>query len=173
MPKGPVFYQPPEVTSDDEINAAAANPNLDFNSILTGMGGGDFLSSGNESEEEKKEVPVRTGVRVFRPNLSASHPYREDASAASTVPTEDPALSQEFNAHLSNPNTVPFERESDSDTAPCAAIADEKEEETDEERQLKDQLALEESARLASSEDEQAPRYRPKSAQEAAKIAAT
>ena len=77
-------------------------------------------------------------------------------------------MSQEFNAHLNNPNTVPFERESDSDTAPCAAIADDKEE-TDEERALKDQLALEESARLASSEDEQAPRYRPKSAQVAAK----
>jgi len=31
-----------------------ANPNLDFNDILTGMGGAGFLSSGNESEEERK-----------------------------------------------------------------------------------------------------------------------
>ena len=128
MPKGPVFYQPPEPTSEDEMNEAAANPNLDFNSILSGMGGGDLLSSGNESEEEKKEVPARTGVRVFRPNLSASHPFREDtiSAAASTVATEeaDPKLRDEFEAHLSNPNTRPVERESDSDTAPCAAIAD-------------------------------------------------
>ena len=66
------------------------NPNLDFNNILGRFGGEGILSSGNESadEEEKKGglerlAASRTGVRVFRPNLSASHPFREDSVAAS------------------------------------------------------------------------------------------
>ena len=39
MPKGPVFAVPKKMTEDDEIEAAGANPNLDFNDILNSMGG--------------------------------------------------------------------------------------------------------------------------------------
>lgn len=55
--KATAFKYPAKVNSDEEREAAEieANPNLDFNNILTGMGGSGFLSSGNESEEEKKE----------------------------------------------------------------------------------------------------------------------
>ena len=65
------------------------NPNLDFNNILDSFGGGGIISSGAESaddEEERKggqrlaaSRPGGSGVRVFRPNLSASHPFREDS----------------------------------------------------------------------------------------------
>eukprot|EP00354_Favella_ehrenbergii_P010768 CAMPEP_0170464358 /NCGR_PEP_ID=MMETSP0123-20130129/9122_1 /TAXON_ID=182087 /ORGANISM="Favella ehrenbergii, Strain Fehren 1" /LENGTH=245 /DNA_ID=CAMNT_0010730015 /DNA_START=858 /DNA_END=1595 /DNA_ORIENTATION=- len=58
MFKGPVFYTPPEKDSDEEENAAIeANPNLNFNDILSGMGGSGFLSNDSEEEEEKKEAP--------------------------------------------------------------------------------------------------------------------
>jgi len=47
------------------------------------MGGAGFgFSSGLESEEEKKENGGLDGVRVFRPNLSASRPFMEDDEAA-------------------------------------------------------------------------------------------
>ena len=56
------------------------NPNLDFNNILGRFGGDGILSSGAESaDEEEKKGGSRAGVRVFRPNLSASHPFREDS----------------------------------------------------------------------------------------------
>ena len=81
MPKGPVFYQPPDTTAEDEAReeeAIAANPNLNFADILTGMGGAGFISSeadsaGDEEEETKDPRPkgAHKGVRVFRPNLTA------------------------------------------------------------------------------------------------------
>ena len=93
MPKGPVFYKPPEdegTDSEEEAIAMQNNPNLDFNNILGRFGGDGMFSSGAESadEEEKKGglerlAASRAGVRVFRPNLSASHPFREDSAAAS------------------------------------------------------------------------------------------
>ncbi len=69
-------------------------------------------------------------------------------------------LQKEFDQHLARPSPPgerPPQTESDSDTAPVAAIVDEREE-TDEERKEREISEVEESARLASSEDEQAPR---------------
>ena len=163
-PKGPVFYQPPKETSDDELDRIGENPNLDFNNILKGMGGSEFLSSENESEEEERKEARKPkkksgNVKVFRPNLSAGNRFTEDSRSSSTnasiLPVDDivdKALKKQFEAHLADPNT-PIQRESDSDTAPVAAIVDEREE-TDEERKARDHYNVDESARLASSEDE-------------------
>ena len=49
------------------------------------MGGSGFISSGNESEEEKKEPEEpygQSGPRVFRPNLTASSPFNSMQAAA-------------------------------------------------------------------------------------------
>ena len=65
LPKGPVFAQPPKQKSDDE--GVGSNSLMSFNEILSNVGGLGFLSSGNESEEEKKAPPSdHVGVRVFR-----------------------------------------------------------------------------------------------------------
>lgn len=136
MPKGPVFHVEPEKNSDDSEEEAAAmgRPNLNFNDILQGMGGAGIFSSGGESgeEEEKKEAPYgSSGVRVFRPNLSASGRFTEDMQSTQ----QDSSISElqrEFDQHLARPGANPVPTESDSDTAPCAAIVDEREE-TDEE----------------------------------------
>ena len=67
MPKGPVFYQPPDTTAEDEAReeeAIAANPNLNFADILTGMGGAGFISSEADSvedEQEETKEPRRQG----------------------------------------------------------------------------------------------------------------
>ena len=68
------------------------------------------------------------------------------------------ALKKQFDAHLADPN-APIHRESDSDTAPVAAIVDEREE-TDEERKARHDYNVDESARLASSEDEEGHKIR-------------
>jgi len=124
------------------------------------MGGADFLSSGNESdEEEKKEVPKgHTGVRVFRPNLTApqrAH-FAEDSGNSASNHHVNQLLQKEFEDHLANPNVKPVQTESDSDTAPCPAVVDEKEE-TDEEKKSRKIQSIEDSAKLASSEDEALP----------------
>lgn len=163
MPKGPVFHVEPEKNSDDSEEEAAAmvRPNLNFDDILQGMGGAGIFSSGGESgeEEEKKEAPYgSSGVRVFRPNLSASGRFTEDMQSTQ----QDSSLSElqrEFDQHLARPGANPVPTESDSDTAPCAAIVDEREE-TDEEKKEKKILSTEESARLASSEDEDGKKIR-------------
>ena len=59
---------------------------------------------------------------------------------------------------MADPN-APIHRESDSDTAPVAAIVDEREE-TDEERKARNDHNVDESARLASSEDEEGHKLR-------------
>ena len=60
------------------------NPNLDFNNILGSFGGDGILSSDEEEQKGGLErlAASRAGVRVFRPNLSASHPFREDSVTA-------------------------------------------------------------------------------------------
>ena len=55
-------------------------------------------------------------------------------------------LKKEFEDHLANPATKPIQTESDSDTAPCPAVVDEKEE-TDEERKERKMQSIEESAK--------------------------
>jgi hypothetical protein len=71
-PKGPVFAQPPQEKSDDEGNDTT--PLMNFNDILSNVGGLGFMSSGNESEEEKKAPSLdHMGVRVFR-----NQPFSED-----------------------------------------------------------------------------------------------
>jgi len=110
-----------------------ANPNLNFNDILTGMGGSAFMSSGNESEEEKKEeAPYgHSGAHVFRPNLTASSPY-DMGAAAHDDPTQA-ALEREFMAHLANPNVKAGpQTESDSDAAPAAVFSNDPENDEDE-----------------------------------------
>ena len=65
-------------------------------------------------------------------------------------------LKKEFEEHLANPATKPIQTESDSDTAPCPAVVDEREE-TDEEKKERKMQSIEESAKQASSEDEAMP----------------
>ena len=56
MPKGPVFYQPPDTTAEDEARreeeAITASPNLNFADILNGMGGAGFISSEADSADD-------------------------------------------------------------------------------------------------------------------------
>lgn len=121
------------------------------------MGGQNFVSS----DEETKDGPRgQAGVRVFRPNLSASQHFREDSRSYDASTEEASELTREFHSHISNPAN-PDQRlpqtESDSDTAPVPAVVDEKEE-TDDEKKAKRNAEVEESAKLASSEDEANPR---------------
>ena len=172
MPKGPIFYQPPDKAAEDEAReeeAIAANPNLNFADILSGMGGAGLISSENEEsagdyeEEETKDArPKRVaaghkGVRVFRPNLTAPQQTRF-AEDRNEEPAAHPLLKKEFEEHLANPATRPIQTESDSDTAPCPAVVDEKEE-TDEERKERKMKSIEDSAKQASSEDEAMPSH--------------
>lgn len=115
MPKGPVFYKEPssdeEEDDEEEQKRIAENPNLDFNSILDGMGGAGFgFSSGLSSEEEKKG-PAMDGLKVFRPNLTGSQHFREDSMSIATKDPEaapdDLELSNKFEAHLADPNVKP------------------------------------------------------------------
>ena len=125
---------------------------MSFNDILNNVGADAFLSSGNESEEERKGPAMYSGVRVFRPNLTASS--RPEPSQQQEVSTEAHSeLEKEFHEHLSRPSEQQPPTESDSDTAPCAAEVDEVEE-TPEEKKMRELLNLAESARMASTEDE-------------------
>ena len=101
------------------------------------MGGANIFSNGESDEEEKKEAAPygHAGVRVFRPNLSATGRFTEDLQSTEQD-TNMSQLQSEFDSHLAKPGAGPEPRESDSDTAPCAAIVNEREE-TDEERREK------------------------------------
>ncbi len=111
-PSGPIFYQPPKETSDDELDRIGESPNLNFDNILEGMGGSGFLSSGNESEEENKSQVIKrkkAPAKVFRPNLTAGNRFTEDLRSSQMDPIDvddvvAKALKKQFDAHLADPN---------------------------------------------------------------------